>query len=48
LKVRILYGGDVNAGNAADLMAGSDASGFLVGRASVEASEFIGVIKAAA
>jgi triosephosphate isomerase len=46
LKAPILYGGDVNAGNAASLIAGSGASGFLVGRASVDASEFCAIVKA--
>lgn len=46
LKVRILYGGDVNDSNIASLIDGSDASGFLLGRASVVAAEFISILKA--
>lgn len=46
LKVRILYGGDVNDTNIASLIAASDASGFLVGRASVVADEFVRIIRA--
>lgn len=48
LKVRILYGGDVNDANITSLVEGSDASGFLVGRASVAASEFASILKACA
>lgn len=47
LKVRILYGGDVNATNAAAL-AESGVAGFLVGRASVGPHEFAQIVKAVA
>jgi triosephosphate isomerase len=46
-KVRILYGGSVNAKNAAELMQEGMADGFLVGGASLRAEEFVGVIKEA-
>ncbi len=39
-SVRILYGGSVNAGNAADLFAMSDIDGGLVGGASLKADDF--------
>jgi triosephosphate isomerase len=39
-KVRILYGGSVNASNAQALMAGPDVDGFLVGGAALDAEEF--------
>jgi triosephosphate isomerase len=45
LKVRILYGGDVNASNARDLIDGSDASGFLLGRASIDPEVFCVIVK---
>jgi len=42
----IQYGGSVKASNAADLMAGPDVDGLLVGGASLKAEEFLGIIKA--
>ncbi|MCI1936203.1 MAG: triose-phosphate isomerase [Bifidobacteriaceae bacterium] len=39
-KVRILYGGSVNASNAQALMEGPDVDGFLVGGAALDAEEF--------
>ncbi len=39
-KIRILYGGSVNAANAADLFAMSDIDGGLVGGASLKADDF--------
>lgn len=45
-KVRILYGGSVNAKNAEELMEGGTVSGFLVGGASLHADEFGGIVKA--
>ena len=39
-KVRILYGGSVNAANSADLFAMSDIDGGLVGGASLKADDF--------
>jgi triosephosphate isomerase (TIM) len=38
--VRILYGGSVKANNVADLMAGPDVDGALVGGASIDVDEF--------
>ena len=46
-SVRILYGGSVNAANAAALFACPDIDGGLVGGASLKAAEFIAVCKAA-
>jgi triosephosphate isomerase len=45
--LRILYGGSVKAGNAAELFAQADVDGGLVGGASLDAGEFIGICKAA-
>jgi triosephosphate isomerase len=42
----ILYGGSVNAGNAANLFAQPDIDGGLVGGASLKANDFISIIKA--
>ena len=46
--VRILYGGSVNAGNAAELLAADDVGGALVGGASLTAESFTAIIGAAA
>ncbi len=45
-QVRILYGGSVNAGNAASLFAMPDIDGALVGGASLQASEFLAIAAA--
>jgi triosephosphate isomerase len=45
--VRILYGGSVNAGNAAELLAQPDIDGALVGGASLDPAEFAAIIAAA-
>lgn len=45
-KTRILYGGSVKPGNAAELMAQQDVDGLLVGGASLKADDFIGIIQA--
>jgi triosephosphate isomerase len=45
-KVRILYGGSVNAKNAEELIRDGTVSGFLVGGASLHADEFGGIVKA--
>jgi triosephosphate isomerase len=45
--VRILYGGSVNAGNAADLLGQPDIDGALVGGASLDPAEFAAIIAAA-
>jgi triosephosphate isomerase len=47
-QTRILYGGSVKAGNAADLFAREDIDGALVGGASLVAEDFIAIIGAAA
>lgn len=46
-KVRILYGGSVNAGNAGELLAAPGVSGALVGGASLTADAFLPIIAAA-
>lgn len=44
--IRILYGGSVKPGNAAELISKPDIDGFLVGGASLKAVDFNGIIKA--
>ena len=46
--VRIQYGGSVNPGNAAELMAQPNIDGGLVGGASLKAADFIAIVQAAA
>ena len=46
-KVQILYGGSMNAGNAADLLAQSDIDGGLIGGASLKAADFLAIAKSA-
>jgi triosephosphate isomerase len=46
-KVRILYGGSVKPGNAAELLALPDVDGALVGGASLDAEEFAAIVEAA-
>jgi triosephosphate isomerase len=46
-KVRILYGGSVKAGNAAELFGQPDIDGALVGGASLVAEEFLAICRAA-
>jgi triosephosphate isomerase len=48
LRIRILYGGSVNAGNAAELFAVPDVDGALVGGASLTAAAFLPIVEAAA
>ena len=43
-QIRILYGGSVKPGNAADLMSRADIDGALVGGASLTADSFSGII----
>jgi triosephosphate isomerase len=43
--VRILYGGSVKASNAAGIMAQPDVDGALIGGASLDAEEFVGIIR---
>jgi triosephosphate isomerase len=45
--LRILYGGSVKPENAAELMAGADVDGALVGGASLQAESFLKIVKAA-
>jgi triosephosphate isomerase len=47
-RLRILYGGSVKGGNARDLFAEEDIDGGLVGGASLQASEFLTIFRAAA
>jgi triosephosphate isomerase len=46
-EIRILYGGSVKPGNAAELMRQQDVDGLLVGGASLKADDFVAIIKAA-
>ena len=46
-SVRILYGGSMNPGNAADLIAQPDIDGGLIGGASLKADDFLAIINAA-
>jgi triosephosphate isomerase (TIM) len=47
-RVRILYGGSVNAANAAELLAVAEVDGALVGGASLTAAAFVPIVEAAA
>ncbi len=46
-RIRILYGGSMNAGNAASLLAKADIDGGLIGGASLKAADFLTIIAAA-
>jgi triosephosphate isomerase len=46
-NVRILYGGSVKPGNAADIFAVENVNGALIGGASLKADDFLGIAKAA-
>lgn len=46
--ISILYGGSVNAGNAAELLAADEVGGALVGGASLQAESFLAIVLAAA
>jgi triosephosphate isomerase (TIM) len=46
-EVRILYGGSVSAGNAAELLATAEVGGALVGGASLTAESFLAIVAAA-
>lgn len=46
-RVRILYGGSMNASNAADLLSQPDIDGGLIGGASLKAADFLKIIMAA-
>ncbi|MBF0186584.1 MAG: triose-phosphate isomerase [Magnetococcales bacterium] len=43
-KIRILYGGSVNAGNAKEILALEDVDGALIGGAALKAKEFLSII----
>ncbi|PIT54008.1 triose-phosphate isomerase [Snodgrassella alvi] len=47
VKIRVLYGGSVNASNAAEILAVSHVDGALVGGASLQADSFTAIIQAA-
>jgi triosephosphate isomerase (TIM) len=46
-KVQILYGGSMNAANAAELLAQTDIDGGLIGGASLKAEDFLTICRAA-
>lgn len=46
-KIQILYGGSMNPGNAAELLANADIDGGLIGGASLKAADFLAIGKAA-
>jgi triosephosphate isomerase (TIM) len=46
-RVRILYGGSMNAGNAKELLAQADIDGGLIGGASLKAADFLKIVAAA-
>lgn len=46
-RVRVLYGGSVNAANAAEFFARPEIDGALVGGASLKPAEFVAIVKAA-
>ncbi len=46
-SLRILYGGSMNPGNAADLISQPDIDGGLIGGASLKAEDFLAIINAA-
>lgn len=46
-KVQILYGGSMNASNAAELLAQADIDGGLIGGASLKAEDFLTICRAA-
>jgi triosephosphate isomerase len=46
-RVQILYGGSMNAANAASLLAQADIDGGLIGGASLKAADFLQIVAAA-
>ncbi|MCP5009942.1 MAG: triose-phosphate isomerase, partial [Aestuariibacter sp.] len=46
-KLQILYGGSMNAGNAAELLSQPDIDGGLIGGASLQATDFLAIAQAA-
>lgn len=47
LQTSVLYGGSMNAGNAAQLLAQADIDGGLIGGAALKAPEFLAIVQAA-
>jgi triosephosphate isomerase len=47
-RVRLLYGGSVKPGNAADIFGVANVDGALVGGASLTAADFLPIVEAAA
>jgi triosephosphate isomerase len=47
-RVAILYGGSMNPGNVASLLAQADVDGGLIGGASLKAADFLSMLEAAA
>jgi triosephosphate isomerase len=45
-RVRILYGGSVKGGNAAEILAVKGVDGALIGGASLKAEEFLAIARA--
>ena len=46
-RIRLLYGGSMNASNAAELLAQPDIDGGLIGGASLKAPDFLAIVAAA-
>jgi triosephosphate isomerase len=46
-RIRILYGGSMNASNAASLLAQADIDGGLIGGASLKPHDFLAIVAAA-
>ena len=46
-RIRLLYGGSMNAANAASLLAQPDVNGGLIGGASLKAADFLKIIASA-
>ena len=44
-QVRIQYGGSVKSGNVAEIMAQADIDGALIGGASLDADEFVKIVR---
>jgi triosephosphate isomerase len=46
MKIKILYGGSIDQGNAADMLREGDVNGLLIGRASTDAPQFSALLEA--
>jgi len=46
-EIRILYGGSVKPGNAAEILSVPNVDGALIGGASIKAADFLAIIRAA-